>query len=1103
MFRAIGRSLTFETSRQRMSSSDEDSFPVDRNEAMDAIEKMINAEGLDKLTSSKIRAHLSSTFNQSFDNFRKEVDSLTKEVIERREKREEKPLSRGAQEKPSPEKSHAASDTDSDTSDEGVVDDRRASPKKKFALKRKAHEEEGDVDLMTAVKHRRRAAADKAAQILKKTADRSKKKDKNAPKGDHSGKFGRMTKLCLLSEELQSIVGARFMKRCDVISKMWEYIRANNLFDPKDKRFCFVDDKLRGVFGPCKRFRAFAMSKPLAKHIKDTAFLGGEIEQEALAEEARLTAEWKARQAVADGGSAERFVDRRDLPTFAMPVEDARVKGSPVGNFFARLGRRVRSKSPAVTRLSASETPKRPSSRGAHADSVSNNRQEDSGDASQTPHRFGTLINRLSRRKSKKGEKDLSLISPDSDELAISQPLFGTPRPAMSENDLRHVTLQRGTDLHVTPLAGVSQFMSEDNLAVSECGTPAYRVPSYVRISCALSGYRRSPRYLENSASRAMGRSIVERRLGLFEKSPQDRNEALHQTDSELRVDRSVLAMGTSFSTPSPIKALIGQFDRLQLCSKEKKNVDDYTEPTKTSVITQPTSSSVTEKTAVSTAAPDSLEVSTMSAIIQEVPKKVQSSSDIIEDDGEVSASTAKKFGDMRTGEDFLVLLESVRSRLEASIKQVLCELEEMDVPEEAASSIRLAAGKAQLLVRKKLSKFDELVRKNLNPVDGDHQPATIDDLEGYWALVEIELNDIDECFQKVDQWRANGWQMKEFPESQSPVFVNSNNNNNVAKKKVVSSRPLTTPVDPELRAKQVEKQKAATEMRRKALAEAKQKARAAQQAQETAAKSDANVTPCSDVLMVLLGEGGSLSLGLGKYVCVLLHCIEKQNLREMAVIQNQAWWKEACFSSFWAHYHAVEKWRADHARMASVSCRIAAEKKKHSRRKPVPQAADRNTNLSRERTKKLSIKEKVKEGKHVPNTAYVESVSMEVDEMSDEMVAFFKKTIEHRRIRDAERTEKGQRAAMERGEEEAHWIQLDDDEYVLADKIGVYGVEKRTFAAPDEEARTKLRRENARQLYGSKAEQILAMETLMDMRFEQEYARKRPPLWPNIPLKF
>ncbi|EPB66508.1 SWIB/MDM2 domain protein [Ancylostoma ceylanicum] len=203
-----------------MSSSDEDAFPVEREAAMEAIGKMIDSEGLEKLTSSKIRAHLSSVFNKDFDDFRKEVDQLTKETIERREKSKAAPASDNGNKEEKPLKA-AASDSGSDTSDEGVVDDsRRVSPKKK-ATKRKP-----------------------------------RKKDKNAPKKDNSGKFGRMTKLCLLSEDLQSIVGARFMKRCDVVSKMWEYIRAHDLLDPKDKRFFFVDDKLRTVFG-CKRFRAF------------------------------------------------------------------------------------------------------------------------------------------------------------------------------------------------------------------------------------------------------------------------------------------------------------------------------------------------------------------------------------------------------------------------------------------------------------------------------------------------------------------------------------------------------------------------------------------------------------------------------------------------------------------------------------------------------------------------------------------------------------------------------------------------------------------------------------------------------------------------------
>ncbi|KAK6051331.1 hypothetical protein COOONC_11164 [Cooperia oncophora] len=143
-----------------------------------------------------------------------------------------------------------------------------------------------------------------------------------------------------------------------------------------------------------------------------------------------------------------------------------------------------------------------------------------------------------------------------------------------------------------------------------------------------------------------------------------------------------------------------------------------------------------------------------------------------------------------------------------------------------------------------------------------------------------------------------------------------------------------------------------------------------------------------------------------------------------MEVFQNQAWCRAACFSSFWAHYHAVEKWRADHARMASVSCRIAnekKEKKKHPRKNTASQSAGHNSSSYRVRSKKSSNKEKSKEQRHVSSVAYKETVSMEIDEMSDEMVAFFKKTIEHRKTRDAERIEKEQRAAKERGESTAH----------------------------------------------------------------------------------
>ncbi|VDO88260.1 unnamed protein product [Heligmosomoides polygyrus] len=358
------------------------------------------------------------------------------------------------------------------------------------------------------------------------------------------------------------------------------------------------------------------------------------------------------------------------------------------------------------------------------------------------------------------------------------------------------------------------------------------------------------------------------------------RNEsAVHQYNKEPRADRSVLlsstAMGASLSTPSPVRALIGQFDRLQLCSKEKKNVDEETSelPAKTPVIVshQPTpistaQSGSTEKSTTTASPIDIVENSTESAATAEFEvaewrtnaKKSEDNMEVHDVDDISSVATATSFrraGDMRTGEDFLLLLESVRSRLQESVKAVLAELEEVEsMPEEAGSSIRLAAGKAQLLVRKKLSKFDELVKKNLNPIDGDPQPATIDDLEGYWALVEIELSDIDECFQKVNELRANGWQPKEPSVDQKSVLETSNNNNNISKRKMGPPRSAPTPVDPSVRAKQLEKQKAAAEMRKKALAEAKLRARAAQQQSEKTANSDKeiNSAPRSDVLMVL-----------------------------------------------------------------------------------------------------------------------------------------------------------------------------------------------------------------------------------------------------------
>ena len=69
------------------------------------------------------------------------------------------------------------------------------------------------------------------------------------------------------SEELAAVVGEGTMPRGEVVSKVWEYIKAHKLQNPKDGREILADEKLRKVFGQDKA-TMFEMNKLLAQHLK-------------------------------------------------------------------------------------------------------------------------------------------------------------------------------------------------------------------------------------------------------------------------------------------------------------------------------------------------------------------------------------------------------------------------------------------------------------------------------------------------------------------------------------------------------------------------------------------------------------------------------------------------------------------------------------------------------------------------------------------------------------------------------------------------------------------------------------------------------------------
>ena len=69
------------------------------------------------------------------------------------------------------------------------------------------------------------------------------------------------------SPELGAIVGNDKLPRSQVISKVWDHIKKNNLQNPENKREIVADDKLKKVFGK-DRVSMFEMNKHISKHVK-------------------------------------------------------------------------------------------------------------------------------------------------------------------------------------------------------------------------------------------------------------------------------------------------------------------------------------------------------------------------------------------------------------------------------------------------------------------------------------------------------------------------------------------------------------------------------------------------------------------------------------------------------------------------------------------------------------------------------------------------------------------------------------------------------------------------------------------------------------------
>jgi upstream activation factor subunit UAF30 len=115
----------------------------------------------------------------------------------------------------------------------------------------------------------------KETKASKETKTSTETKTSKAPKGK-SGKAepasaggqkpNALQKPLQPSKELAAVVGSEPLPRGEVVSKIWDYIKKQDLQNPENRREILADDKLEAVFGK-KKVTMFEMNKYLAQHL--------------------------------------------------------------------------------------------------------------------------------------------------------------------------------------------------------------------------------------------------------------------------------------------------------------------------------------------------------------------------------------------------------------------------------------------------------------------------------------------------------------------------------------------------------------------------------------------------------------------------------------------------------------------------------------------------------------------------------------------------------------------------------------------------------------------------------------------------------------------
>ncbi|HEX8335061.1 MAG TPA: SWIB/MDM2 domain-containing protein [Segetibacter sp.] len=116
----------------------------------------------------------------------------------------------------------------------------------------------------------KKAAAKKASTTSTKAASTGKKAAGKKAAGKKSARKPNAAFMAPLnvSPALAAVIGSKPLPRTEIIKKIWDYIKKNDLQDSKNRRMINADEKLGGIFEGKKQISMFELAKVVNNQVQ-------------------------------------------------------------------------------------------------------------------------------------------------------------------------------------------------------------------------------------------------------------------------------------------------------------------------------------------------------------------------------------------------------------------------------------------------------------------------------------------------------------------------------------------------------------------------------------------------------------------------------------------------------------------------------------------------------------------------------------------------------------------------------------------------------------------------------------------------------------------